>query len=123
MITHFKDSVLWAKALAHFDNGKFVEARRKLDQISGRRTITSEYSALLATVELGLTRETEAKSLFVKAMSGSEPTKPSYRRYIDLYCSYYLAVISGDMGERERKLQEAIQLQCPAIIRRWLPLS
>lgn len=123
MLGHFKDSIHWAKALDKFGSGKFEAAQSELLRVRGPRRDYSEYLALLATTHIILLNDQVARDMLIKAMNGSQPRKPEYKDYIDLYCNYYISVVDGDEGSKTKYLEEALRSPAPSIIKQWLPLS
>ena len=122
MFKQLKDGWLWAQALDRYERQDFKAAISKLDAIRGPRSYASEYFALLGTAHVALNTPA-GKTILLKAIADSKPTRPEYSAYIRAYCNYYLATLDGDEGLAIKSLETALRMDAPPIIRRWLPLS
>ncbi len=122
MFTQLRDGWLWAQALDRYGKRDFEAAIIKLNGIRGPRSDASEYFALLGTAHIALEKP-EGKTILLKAIAGSIPTRPEYTGYIRAYCDHYLAILGGDEGIAIKSLETALRIDAPPIIRRWLPLS
>ena len=117
------DHFRWAQAVVCFHNKQYERSKLKLLSISGNRRFSSEYFALLATINLIQGEFSDVRNLLEIAIDDSTPTRSSYREYIDYYCRYYLSFLEGDEAGKVKNLEGALRVRSPAIIRNWLPLS
>jgi hypothetical protein len=113
---------LWSKATSASRGGSISDSLADLDKIEKRFGLRPyeevfKYTLLLRHQEYTLAeQEMEA---FVRRNEKSSDGNTIYSR---IYCEYVLNGIKGDLDAKRASKARALEVECSAGLKRWLPL-